>query len=371
MSNDLPDWQSIVSSPSEALLEAADRLTESGIIGVSAAYSTTFGTVTGDFVLTTNGYASGTIKDNYGWDQAEFLASPTTSAVRGDVDWWALRAPRQISQLADRWIRLDRDIDWANPDQGGAFAVDIVDTLSPDALADAIRAIAPLASADMSEISDDYDIFGQIALTAGKWTVVLNGSAPHDITGIWMPLVGGIIDRSAVQDLASVPQTDDDDVPLWDEAGRPTGINVAITTRSGHAGALQIRADRVLADDDRFAIGPPAQVGLTEHASRVGNLLLDTATALDDPDNPGQALNNVLAGLTELEPVIVTKPPEVVIGVDVSPILTPAIVLINVLTARVANLEKTSRDTVISTLRDQLDAAARHSPPSNGPAAEV
>ncbi|WP_227981888.1 hypothetical protein [Nocardia spumae] len=371
MSKAVPEWQAIVNSPSEALLTAADRLTESGIVGVSAAYSTTFGTVTGDFVLTANGYATGTIKDNYGWDQAEFLASPTISAVRGDVDWWARRAPRQISQLADRWIRLDRDIDWTNPDQGGAFAVDIVDTLSPNGLADAIRAIAPLASVDMSEVSDDYDIFGQITVTAGKWTVVLHGTAPHDVSGIWMPLVGGIVDRSAVQDVAADPQSDDDDVPPWDEAGRPMGINVSITTRSGHAGALQIRADRVLADDDRLATGAPAQVGLTEHASRVGNLLLETATALDDPDNPGQALDHVLAGLHDLEPVIVTKPPDVIVGVDVSPILTPAIVLINVLTARVANLENSSRDTVISTLRDHLDAAARHAPPPHGPTAAM
>ncbi|NKY84050.1 hypothetical protein [Nocardia veterana] len=368
MSKEVPEWQSIVDSPSQALLEAADQLTESGVVGVSAAYSTTFGTVTGDFVLTASGYATGTIKDNYGWDQAEFLASPTISAVRGDVDWWARRAPRQISQLADRWIYLDRDIDWINPDQGGAFAVDIVDTFGPHGLADAIRAVAPLASVDMSEVSDDYDMFSGIAVTAGKWTITLNGSAPHDISSIWMPLVGGIVDRSAAQDLASDPQSDDDDVPLWDEAGRPVGIYVAITARSGHAGALQIRADRVLADDARLATGATAQVGLTEHASRVGNLLLETAKALDDPDNPGQALNRVLAGLTDLEPVIVTKPPDVIVGVDVSPILTPAIVLINVLTVRVAHLENTSRDVVISTLRDQLDAAARHPPPPNGPA---
>lgn len=242
---------------------------------------------------------------------------------------------------------------------------------SPNGLADAIRAIAPLASVDTSEISDDYDISGRIAVTAGKWTVVLHGRAPHDVSSIWMPLARGIVDRSAIQDHAAEPQSDDADVPLWDEAGRPTGINVSITTRSGHAGALQIRADRVLTDDVRLATGAPAQIGLTEHASRVGNLLLETATALDDPDNPGQALNHVLAGLTDLEPVIVTKPPDIIVGVDVSPILTPAIVLINVLTTRVANLENTSRDTVISSLRDQLDAAARHAPPPHGPTAAV
>ncbi|WP_306371936.1 hypothetical protein [Nocardia sp. CC216A] len=366
----VPEWQSIVDSPSEALREAADRLTESGIVGVSAAYSTTFGIVTGDFVLTASGYATGTIKDDYGFDQAEFLASPTISAVRGDVDWWARRASRQISQLADRWIRLDRDIDWTNPKRSGAFAVDIVETFSPNALADAIRAIAPLASVDTSE-SDDYDIFGQIAVTAGKWTVQLHGSAPHDVLGIWMPVADGIVDRSAAQHLAADPQSDDDDTPLWDEAGRPLGINVSITTRSGHAGALQIRADRVLADDTRLATEATAQVGLTEHASRVGNLLLETATALGDPDNPGQALNHVLAGLDDLTPVIVTKPPDVSVGIDVSPVLTPAIFLVNVLTARVAYLENTSRDAVISTLRDQLEAAARLAPPPNGSASAV
>ncbi|WP_067694419.1 hypothetical protein [Nocardia jejuensis] len=369
MSKDVPAWQSIVNSPSEALLNAADRLTESGVVGVSAAYSTTFGTVTGDFILTTTGYTTGTIKDNYGRDQAEFLASPTISAVRGDVDWWARRAPGQISQLADRWIRLDRDIDWTNPDQGGPFAVDIVGTLSPHGLADAIRAVAPRALVDMSEVSDD-DIFAPIAVTAGKWIVWLHGSAPHDVSSIWMPLADGIVDRSAVQDLAVDPQSDDDDVPLWDEAGRPVGIHISITERSGHAGALQIRAERVLTDALRLITATAAQVGLTEHASRVGNLLLETAPALDDPDNPGQALNHVLAGLTDLEPVIVTKPPDVIVEVDVSPVLTPAIFLINVLTARVAHLENTSRDAVISTLRDQLDATARHAPPpSESPAA--
>jgi hypothetical protein len=368
MSMDVPEWQSIVNSPSQALLDVADRLAESGIVGVSAAYSTTFGTVTGDFILTASGYATGTIKDNYGFDQAEFLASPTVSAVRGDVDWWARRAPRQISQLADRWIHLDRDIDWINPDQGGAFAVDIVDTFNPNGLADVIRAIAPLASVDMSEVSDDYDIFGRITVTAGKWTVGLHGSAPHDVSSIWMPLAGGIVDRS----LAANPQSDgDDDAPVWDEAGRPVGISVSITTRSGHAAALQIRADRVLADDTRLATGAAAQVGLTEHASRVGNFLLETVTALDDPDNPGQALNHVLTGLTDLKPVIVTKPPDVIVGVDASPVVTPAMFLINVLTARVAYLENISRGAVLSTLRDQLDAAARLAPPSNGPAVGV
>ncbi|MEU6587477.1 hypothetical protein [Nocardia sp. NPDC046763] len=371
MSKDAPEWQSIVDSPSEALLNAADRLTDSGVVGVSAAYSTTFGTVTGDFVLTASGYATGTIKDNYGLDQAEFVASPTVSAVRGDVDWWARRASRQISQLADRWIRLDRDIDWNNPDRGGAFAVGIVDTFGPNGLADALRAIAPLASVDMSEVSDDFDIFGRIAVTAGKWTVVLDGSAPHDVLSMWMPLADGIVDRSAVQDLAASPQSDDDDAPVWDQAGRPLGINVSITTRSGHAGALQTRTDRVLVDDTRLDTGADTQVGLTEHASRVGNFLLETATALDDPDDPGQALNHVLAGLTDLTPVIVTKPPDVIVGVDVSPVLTPAMFLINVLTARVAYLENTSRDAVISTLRDQLDAAARLAPPPNDPAAAM
>ncbi|MFD0818514.1 hypothetical protein ACFQ0D_09355 [Micromonospora zhanjiangensis] len=92
-------------------------------------------TINGQFTITGDNLASGTITDPLG-GRADLVVRAGTSAVRGDADWWARRSPKQVHAITGQWVR---------PEPGVAFPFDIAAVLNPTALARRVESLAHAA----------------------------------------------------------------------------------------------------------------------------------------------------------------------------------------------------------------------------------
>jgi hypothetical protein len=113
-------WRGDGSPAAGALREAADALAAAPAVRVEATTRAAGGrTIAGRFVVTGDGYASGTVSDRFA-GTAELRAGAGRIAVRGDEAWWARRAPTHLGVLVDRWV---------HPEPDAAFPVDVAATL--------------------------------------------------------------------------------------------------------------------------------------------------------------------------------------------------------------------------------------------------
>jgi hypothetical protein len=172
-------------SPSAARLrEAAAVLSAAPAVRVGVTTRAPGGrTVAGDFVVTADGFARGTVTDRFA-GTAELLAGAGRIAVRGDEAWWARRAPAYLGVLVDRWVR---------PEPEAAFPFDVASALSPVALARLTRALAdqaptvPSAGPD-EDVADTVDGRPVVAVRAGPWTALLTTGSPRELVWLGGPL---------------------------------------------------------------------------------------------------------------------------------------------------------------------------------------
>ncbi|MCW6003148.1 hypothetical protein K1W54_00915 [Micromonospora sp. CPCC 205371] len=169
---------------------AAEALRAAPAVKLAVVYEAPDGRrVAGNFVVTADRYASGTITDPTA-GRAELLAGPDGIAVRGDASFWARRAPRPLKRVTDRWIRPEPDM---------AYPVDVASALNPSALADLVQSVGRHGSAD-----DTADtVAGQrvVTVTAGDWTALVTADEPRRL--MW--LGGPIRDRAFSKPVALAP----------------------------------------------------------------------------------------------------------------------------------------------------------------------
>ncbi|MEH1123912.1 hypothetical protein [Micromonospora sp. CPCC 206061] len=166
---------------------AAEGLRAAPAVKLAVVYEAPDGRrITGDFVVTADRYASGTITDPTA-GRAELVAGPGGVAVRGDASFWSRRAPRPLKRAVGRWIRPEPDM---------AYPLDVASALNPDALADLVESIGRRGSAD-----DAVDtVAGQrvVTVTAGDWTALVTADKPRRL--VW--LGGPIRDRALSKPVA-------------------------------------------------------------------------------------------------------------------------------------------------------------------------
>ncbi|MEV0644494.1 hypothetical protein AB0I28_04460 [Phytomonospora sp. NPDC050363] len=131
----------------------------------------------GSFTVTSDGYATGTVTDP-GQGTATFMATPDGSAVYGDADWWLRRAPAQVAELRDRWVR---------PDAGVAFPFEPAAALKPSSIAALVSAVA--AGGEAAE-DDDAPV---LTITSGAWTLLLSETTPRHVVSLSGPIESGRI----------------------------------------------------------------------------------------------------------------------------------------------------------------------------------
>jgi hypothetical protein len=171
-------WRTL-SSPD--LGAAADALRAAPAVKLAVVYEAPDGRrITGDFVVTADRYASGTVTDPTA-GRAELLAGPGGIAVRGDASFWSRRAPRPLKRVVGRWIRPEPDM---------AYPVDVTSALHPGALADLVESIGRRGTDDGT--ADTLAGRRVVTVTAGDWTALVTADKPRRL--VW--LGGPIRDRA-------------------------------------------------------------------------------------------------------------------------------------------------------------------------------
>ncbi|GLH94993.1 hypothetical protein [Phytohabitans aurantiacus] len=194
---------------------AADTLRGAPAVKLAVVYEAPDGRhITGNFVVTADRYASGTITDPTA-GRAELLAGPGGIAVRGDASFWARRAPRPLKRVTDRWIRPEPDM---------AYPLDLAAALNPRALADLVESVGQHGSTADTTADTTDTVAGQrvVTVTAGDWTALLTADKPRRL--VW--LGGPIHDRALSKPVALAPAA----------LGRP-GFASAALGRPGFASA--------------------------------------------------------------------------------------------------------------------------------------
>lgn len=180
------DWTGVRGSAPVLAGAAADAL--SGEKAVKLSYTAAGGDgsqAAGSLVVTSGEYASGTISDG-GLGTAVLRSTPGGSAVFGDKNWWATRAPDHIAQAYGRWVR---------PDSGVAFPVDVPSALNPKALATLVRAIAKHGRVAKGSTVDDGKRV--ITITSGSWRLLLTANSPRRVVSLAGPVDAGGLTPSA------------------------------------------------------------------------------------------------------------------------------------------------------------------------------
>ncbi|MRH92796.1 hypothetical protein GFY24_36175 [Nocardia sp. SYP-A9097] len=146
-----------------SLSAAADLLAKAPALSMRVVYSDVDGRqVSGDVVVTSERDTAGVITDPVG-GRADLVATADRSAVQGDSDFWARRAPKKAGQLRNQWVR---------PNRGSEFPVDIPSTLNPTSLADFVRSLSDAATVDGDiEVIDGKRVR---TLVSGGWTAALS-----------------------------------------------------------------------------------------------------------------------------------------------------------------------------------------------------
>jgi hypothetical protein len=174
------------SSPSGVTNTAADAVAKMPAVHASLDFvDVDGGTVHADVTVTANGDTAGTVTDPVA-GKADVLVSGGTTLVRGDKDWWARRAPKSISALADKWVR---------PKAGVAFPFDLAGALKPGALADLTRKLATAAQTDKS--TDSVGGTNVITVVSGQWTALLTADKSHRLVWLGGPVRAGALARPA------------------------------------------------------------------------------------------------------------------------------------------------------------------------------
>ncbi|MEV6071036.1 hypothetical protein AB0L82_31200 [Nocardia sp. NPDC052001] len=221
-------------SSTGSLSAAADLLAKSPALSMRVVYSDTDGRqVAGDVVVTRDRDTAGVITDPIG-GRADLVATADRTAVRGDSDFWARRAPKKTGKLRDQWVQ---------PDRGAEFPVDIPSTLNPTALAAFVRSLSNAASADGA-----VEVIGGKrvrTLVSGEWTAAISVA---DSSLLWLtgPVRPGWGVRPAgVQtDLGSGPKTTAPHIiPIDNDADVP---HISITPAPAEAGPTKDKVDKVL-----------------------------------------------------------------------------------------------------------------------------
>ncbi|AEV86643.1 hypothetical protein ACWT_5626 [Actinoplanes sp. SE50] len=164
--------------PKLAATQAATALREQDAAALKVSFFDQSGLdVTGDLTIARGGATAGTLTDS-GGGRADYLASGSEAAVRGDQDWWARRDPARIGVLKDAWVRPEH---YAFPLDGAG--------LDPGALAglvDWVRAAGASAP-------DADSVAGKpaVGLRRDGWTVLFSRSRPYRLLWFGGPLQNG------------------------------------------------------------------------------------------------------------------------------------------------------------------------------------
>ncbi|TQL76247.1 DNA/RNA non-specific endonuclease [Stackebrandtia endophytica] len=179
----------------------------------------------GQFTITADGYATGTVIDQFAGD-AVVHTSPTGTAVWGDEDWWSRRSPSQADQVKEQWVQ---------PESGTVLPVDLAAEFNPSSLADRIRTIN-----DAGEPVPDLTSYQGIpveALVFEDWMLVRTASVPMQVL-----LLSGPIDTDSVQ-TAAAPGTDADSIRVPGDE-RTSEPNRATETADAGVGTLAVSPTR-------------------------------------------------------------------------------------------------------------------------------
>ncbi|WP_405135384.1 hypothetical protein [Nocardia sp. NBC_01388] len=160
------------SSPSGMLNSAADQLGKASALHLAVGFSGTEGRVIGaDVTVTADLHGAGTVTDA-GGGKADLVATSDHTAVRGDSDFWARRAPLQIGKLTNQWIQ---------PKSGSAFPIDVSSAMNPSAVAELIRSLSGNATSETVETLNGKNV---IDVESGSWTALFSADGSHDL--VWM-----------------------------------------------------------------------------------------------------------------------------------------------------------------------------------------
>ena len=140
---------------------------------------------TGRFTITDDGYATGTINDQFA-GAATMHTTPEGSAVWGDSTWWERRAPAQASHVNDQWVQ---------PDSGTALPIDMAAEFNPEALTDLIRSINDSGTPDAD--INSYQGIPAVALTWQDWTLVRTSALPTEVLSLSGPIDNGLFHTAA------------------------------------------------------------------------------------------------------------------------------------------------------------------------------
>ncbi|GAB3816694.1 hypothetical protein GCM10027605_66160 [Micromonospora zhanjiangensis] len=179
-------------SPASALRGAADRIRSAPAVQVGVTYRDAGGhTINGQFTVTGDNLASGTVTDPLG-GRADLVVGAGTSAVRGDADWWARRSPKQVRAITGQWVR---------PEPGVAFPFDIAAVLNPTALAKRVESLATAARRNDETTEDDDKVR---TVVSGDWTALFDTGGDRKLR--WL---GGPLDPNLVTQPAAYHDNDD------------------------------------------------------------------------------------------------------------------------------------------------------------------
>jgi hypothetical protein len=226
-------------SPAGVLRAAAAVLVRSPAVRLVMATDDGAGrTVAADVVVTSDKAVSGTVTDPEG-GRAEIVEAHGDVAVNGDRDWWARRAPGQVSVLTGRWVR---------PHAGVGFPVDIGIKLNPAALAALVTAMskhvtAGSPTAAMSGTPGDEDGAGEgpdgrpaQLVTAGGWSALVTTDVPRRLVWLAGPVRDGAPTAPAVAQGGARPA--EVDAPVWRTGG--AGSDGADTDGTGRAAVRRV-----------------------------------------------------------------------------------------------------------------------------------
>lgn len=142
-------------------------------------------TATGQFTVTADGYATGSVIDQFG-GAATVHTTPEGSAVWGDEDWWSRRAPGQAAQAKDQWVQ---------PDPGTALPIDLAAEFTPALLADLIRTIGDHGRVDPDLVA--YQGISAVAITWEDWTLIRTDESPIEVLSLSGPVSADLFHTAA------------------------------------------------------------------------------------------------------------------------------------------------------------------------------